>query len=166
MSDYFKEVFIEKKPTRSEWFRCYILSAVFGGLGLALIVGGFFLWTILFFFAIPCFILVWFWKQLGSKVYEYVYVNADIEVAVLRGTRKRKVLADLDRHKLESVRRGTDRRAYKGKRDVFDYTSGQEGVPFWEFRYYGMRDVMIILMEMPDEIISDLQRRNPKVFFN
>lgn len=162
MSDYFKEIFIDKNPTRGEWFRGNILAAIFGGLGLSCIVGGFLLWTILFFFSIPCFILVWYWKSQARKTYEYEYVNGDMVVSVLAGNRKRKVLANLDQTKLESLRKGTDRHSYQKNQDVIDYTSNKDEVPFWEATYYGKKGVFIVLLELPDDVLQDMKRRNPK----
>lgn len=162
MSDFVKEIFIDKKPTRSEWIRGNILANLFGGLGLSCILGGFLLWIILFFFSIPCFILVWYWKSQIHKTYEYEYVNGDMVVSVLAGNRKRKILANLDFYKLESLKKGTDRHACSRKLDVIDYTSNKDEIPFWEATYYGKKGVFTVLLELPDEVIKDMKRRNPR----
>lgn len=120
---------------------------------------------------LPCFLmagLYFLYDYMAKKDYEYVLDERTFSVNVIRGARNRKtvhelnlagleVLAPHDSDAVAQYRRGGS----SGRIRKYDYTSYEEGVPYYTMIIYEDQEKIKLLLDLDDEMISAIRRICP-----
>ena len=162
MIDTYKELYITRKTTPQDKLIGYGAGTLLLLLGVLCLGLGVISSLLFWLGALVCFAGAWLCRLVLNREYDYLYVNGEIEIDVVRGKKRRKHLKTIKCSQMVSLSPGKERKTYRPKGAVKDYTSMDAGIPFAEMTYAGNKGNEILLLELSEDILADLRARYPR----
>lgn len=110
---------------------------------------------------------VWYWMKQSSLIeYEYTYIEGELAIDRIKAKRKRKKIAKIDMDAVMMIAPiGSDElRDYENNKNmvVKDCSSRMQGRKLYEVVYRKDSDLLGIIFEPDDNMLTIIQSRNPR----
>ena len=162
MNDLYNEILVKRKRTTQDNL---IMVGLIALAALLAFVGLFMIPVVLIAAMIAVAACIYIIPGL-NKEYEYLYVNGDFDIDLIRAKQRRKRVASYSIDQLEMVAPSTSHEldSYRQRSGavVKNFTSLEENVPSVTLVYQTEKATELVMLEIGEDIIKDLRRLAPR----
>ena len=164
MGDSYKEIMVKQKQTPFD--RVGKVLMIFGII--LLVLAGFVINPIMLLFAVGGIFAFSYFSAGFNREYEYLYVNGDLDVDVIKNRQRRKKQGSyaLNQLQMAAPEGSHDLDSYlaSGKVVIKDFCSHVEGDKVTCLVYDQEDHRVMIKVNLDDEVLTDMKRRDPRKF--